>query len=436
LGTQWALPPCEKGSPGAIEPANRLSYPEKIYQAGRIAGFWRCCHEMSGRTPINPVNQVKVHSRSSFLWNAAKMAAVRSWNHFGTLVLIGSLLQAGLLVRYVSKLLQGVDVNFWITLSPVIAAAVLFFILWLMSAHKIYEQSLKPEKSNDDEIFTIKDKPKSFALLVLAIIIILACSFAVLVIQHSQIAQLKSQLPQFSIAKPLPDEIIPRPEQPSLPPYHQLSFLETPIVTITNAQRVFFKADISANGNAVATIDKRMADLQAQEDKRAAQQAANIEFEKQQKLLEIPRDWRHGLDHYRRLLVMLQDDMSEKAKGIGDTIVPSPGYSRCMPLDIDPETGEIKAATIGLLNNTNVNFQIIITGLNSEGHRQVYVFCAAGSLELYPGTNDDFNAILNTYLGLPSPNYTTIDNADALVSDNLTSLIAAQYMLLGRTNKK
>jgi hypothetical protein len=239
-----------------------------------------------------------------------------------------------------------------------------------------------------------------------------------------------------NVEKPLPDNIFPRPEQPPTPPSQQFAFVANPIIFVTNAQPVIFKADTTTNRNARATIDERMADLQAEADQVAAQEAAKFEFEKQQKLLEIPRDWGNGLDHYRRLLVVLHDDLSKKVEGTGDVISPSQGYYQCMPSNIDPGTGEIKAATIGLQINTNVNFQIKISELNWLGHRQVYVSCAAGNLELYPGTNDDFYAILNTYLGLPSPGYTTIDKADDLVSDNLTSLIAAQYLLLRQTNKK
>ena len=261
-----------------------------------------------------------------------------------------------------------------------------------------------------------------------------------LVVQVTKNVQLKKQSnpsKETSTAKPFPDEINPRPEQPPAPPTQQFAFVANPSILVTNAQPAIFKAYTTTNGNAGAKIDERMADLQALVDQGAAQKAAKIELEKQQKLLEIPRDWGRGLEHYRRLLVVLQDDLSKKAKSTGDGIFPSPGYSQCMPSNIDPETGEIKAATIGLQINTNVTFQIIISQQNWIGHRQVCVSCAAGFLKLYPGTNDDFYAVLNAYnTGLSFPDHTTIDKADDLVSDNLTTLIAAQFRLVGQTNQK
>ena len=284
------------------------------------------------------------------------------------------------------------------------------------------------------------------------ILICLVTSFGlVATVQRIQILMLKTPAQENSksekqtastpkpIPKLLPTKVVPRPEQPPSPPppasTQQLATIETPTIATQMPVEVF-NADTSFIGTAMTKIDKIKADIEAKKAKETADTEAQAKAEKEKLRLEIPRDWERGLNHYRRMLVVLHDTLLDEAKKNGDGIVQSEGYFQCIPSAIDPQIGEIKAATIGLQNNTNVSFSISISGLNYAGHRQVYVSCAAGNLEIYPGMGDDFYAILNADLGVPFDNKTTADKADGLISDYLDSLIVAQYQFLSKTRKQ
>ena len=160
------------------------------------------------------------------------MASVHAWNHYGNWLVFVSLLQAAFLVHGISNLFKGVDVNFWLTLVPVIVTAFLFFILLLKVAYE--EFYVKGLKSEEVEVFVIREKPTRFVVFILAILAIFVSAIVIIVKQNSQIGDLKMQgenpssIPTNSVAqssspKPMPDKyqfivsVLPSIETNNLP---------------------------------------------------------------------------------------------------------------------------------------------------------------------------------------------------------------------------
>jgi hypothetical protein len=123
--------------------------------------------------PISHSAKKRVHSYRSFWWTAAKMAKKRAWAQLGNLLVIVSLIQFGLLAECVSKITKGVDVNFWLTFSPVIISVFGFLTFLFRAAHKIYERELNSEQSNSED--APENEPPKPAMLVIFIAVILVC---------------------------------------------------------------------------------------------------------------------------------------------------------------------------------------------------------------------------------------------------------------------
>ncbi len=219
-----------------------------------------------------------------------------------------------------------------------------------------------------------------------------------------------------STPKPLPDLFVPRPEPPPAP---------APPVSTQQIVAVEAQPQLEVFSNDTDIADS----VRAKITKLKTDTAARAKAAEQQQQLANQQDWDNGLRHYKHSLVVLHDVLLGEATKTGDRIIESKGYFDCMPLSIDPQAGEIKAATIGLNINTNVNFLIRISGLNGQGHRQMHISCAAGDLEIYPGMGNEFYSELKIYPDISLRNNASTDGADDLVADDVKSLVGAQLLI-------
>lgn len=129
------------------------------------------------------------------------MAGRRAWSHYGNLLVIVSLLQCGLLASSVSKITKGIDVNFWLTFSPVIVSGIAFLVFLFRATHKIYERAINSEKPNNENLPEVEQpKPAVFVLFVIILIVCGGLTVTIISYQKTQIEKLKRQL---SSSKPI-----------------------------------------------------------------------------------------------------------------------------------------------------------------------------------------------------------------------------------------
>lgn len=220
------------------------------------------------------------------------------------------------------------------------------------------------------------------------------------------------------IAKSLPVKIIPNP-QPIPPttniPAQQLAGVET--------QKQFenFNEGTGVIEDAVSQIARLK-----------AEKAAATESENRKRNLEIKKWWDVYLPYYQHSLVVLHDVLASESAKAGDGIAQSVEYFQCLPPAIDPKIGEIKAAEIRFQKNTNMDFLVAITGLNTSGHRQLKISCRGGLLEMDGIWGYKFRRNLHVYPDFEDYKDVPIDKANDLILEAIKQLVAAQ--ILSNTN--
>ena len=159
-----------------------------------------------------------------------------------------------------------------------------------------------------------------------------------------------------------------------------------------------------------------------------AEKAAKIEEENRQKDIDIKKWWNIYLPYYQHSLVVLHDVLTSESAKAGDGIAQSVGYFQSLPPDIDPKTEEIKSANIGFQKDTNMNFLVVISGLNISQHRQLKIYCSSGYLEMEAAWGKTFWRNLHIDPDFDDFKEVPIDKADDLISESIKDLIGAQLL--------
>jgi hypothetical protein len=306
--------------------------------------------------------------------------------------------------------------------SPVIVWAIVFFILLLKSAHKIYVQGIKSENPKEDEIFTIRDKPSRIAVFVVVASILAVLMLIIPVKQNSQIAQLKQQLlaakPKPIIPpKPLPTIIIPNPEN-ELPHSEVVSNSEAPI-DVPKPFEVFDSITdaISDTGFSVAELKHKNLLKKQQED--------------QEKLESLKTWWLKAIPDYNYALESLNNILVKNLPA-GDGMGLSPGYFTCLPTNLAEDIAGEKFAEIKYQKNTNIDFIISIQGKPTE-ERLLLISGSHGSLELHPVTSRN---TFSRAIHFPDVDYMNETNVDfhKYIDGGLIQLIRYQNAYSNDTN--
>jgi hypothetical protein len=228
-------------------------------------------------------------------------------------------------------------------------------------------------------------------------------------------------------SKPLPTKVIPRPEPPPQPP---------PVVTnqqveSTETQKPleYFNAGTETNASGVAKFESAaatIARLKSEKEAKAKADALKIN-------LEIQNNWDCERTNYQHALVVLHDALNKELTN-GDGIVQSQDYFQCLPKTIDPKTGVMKVAQIGLQKNTNLEFLVTVTELRGAYNRLIIISGNGCSLE-FNQWNSQFSKRLNVNkLDLVDDKIVSMDAANGLIFDSISDLIDAQKWSLAVTN--
>lgn len=372
----------------------------------------------------SPPTKKRGHSYWSFLWTAAKMAKKRAWTQLGNLLVIVSLVQFGLLADCISKITKGIDVNFWLTFSPVIISVFGFLAFLFRAAHKIYERALNSEQSNGKDV--PENEPPKPAMFVVFIAVTLGCVGLVITIiteQKTQIEQLRGQIPPpvqlkpIIASKPLPDKIILSSEPP--PP----SIVSTQQVASMESQKQF------------ETNPADLGDAESELAKSRAEKLANLQKGK----LKAETMWTNNLPIYVNSLESLYYILTEEAKKQGDGIAKTVGYFQCLPSTITHEIGEMNVSEIRFQTKTNMDFKIAITGEEWAGEyivqsRGLKIYCSCGFLAITPRTiGNGFGITVRIPDGTENK-YTSISDAHNVINQNMKILVGAQIDYLSKTN--
>ncbi len=309
------------------------------------------------------------------------MASVRAWNHYGNWLVAVSLFQAALLVKWISNLCKGVDVNNWLTLVPVFVTALLFFILLLKVAHEFYVQGLKSENVEEDEVFLIREKPKRFVIFILAILAIFVSAVIIIVKQNSQIGDLQirgGHLPliptnltaQSPSPKPLPDQIIPA--------LQSMPSVVTQQMAVNQLQTQFETNSPTKDGS---DSESELAAIKA---KKLAAQEIQKENDKKQRQDFADERWNRMLPIYKDCIETLYNLLKNESDRRGEGIAKTLNYFSCLPATLDVDAGETNVAEIKFQTQTNMDFKIYITGCDTYQQRGLRIECAVGRFEIRP----------------------------------------------------
>ena len=230
--------------------------------------------------------------------------------------------------------------------------------------------------------------------------------------------------------KPLPDKIIPAPPAPLT---NVVAQNPAPTATVTQRNEVFNAATEDDADDPVSKFSR------IQEQRAEAERIAN----------QRTRDgaavwWRKFLPFYQRALVELHDALKREADKKGDGLVQTAGYFQCLPSDVDFDTGQFDVATIGLRNDTNMNFTISVTKRDEANNRQLHISCSGGTSTINPGwlgQNDPFINMVHSNPTQKTPAFDYTDeckftnDASVCTGNAIRAIISLQHRFL-REGKK
>jgi hypothetical protein len=367
------------------------------------------------------------------------MASVRAWNHYSNWLVAVTLIQAALMLNWISNLCKGVDVNKLLTLVPVLFAALLFFILLLKIAHEFYVQGLKPENVKEDEVFVIREKPKRFVVFILAVMAIFVSVIIIMVKQNSQIGALQARdgkLPSISTnsaaqapapaPKPLPDKIIPAPAQPPIVSTPQVATAETPKQFETNFP------DTNDFSDPESVINKLKV-------ARTAQQKAENEAAIERQNIIASNSWNGTLPIYGYTLEKLYNILYGIVATNHDGIAKTDGYFKCLPATLGFEIATTNIAEIRFQTNTKLDFKISIGGIVDDEQKRVFrITSNNGTFEIERYGRPERN-IFRMNLHTPDADNVfpvkTDDGFQDAINTNLEILVDSQIYYLSHTNK-
>jgi hypothetical protein len=307
-----------------------------------------------------------------FWFAALNRARKEAWEHYGNLLILATFVQCGLAANFVSKMLKGVDMDFWINFSPVILVVVGFPILLTISAYRIATKQCKLE-----EFQTIVPSQTSWRFDFFMVLIALLAILMVAIIgkQHFRIVALKtSSMPvaaSVPAPKPLPDINIP-----PVIPTNQNSTSAASVMAIN-------MAEFDTNNPVIDTNDAsdELATLVSQ--KKAAEEA-RANADRTQREVEADKNWAIMSPIYRNCIETFYSLLEKSAADKGDSIAKTITYFSCIPKTVFVDLGETNIAEIRFKNETNIDFTIFLAVNDTDcNQRGLEIKCAAGELYIH-----------------------------------------------------
>ncbi len=164
--------------------------------------------------------------------------------------------------------------------------------------------------------------------------------------------------------KPLPDIIIPAPEQP--PPA-----APAPQVASMEPQKQFENFN-----DRTGAIESAMTELNAIKSNRIAASELVVN----QMNAELQSKWSNSLPYFQRAITVLRDKLKTESLPSNDGIRQSKGYLTCLPTIISPSVNNSKVAEIGYQTASNLDFSITIQHrLSACGLRIESGICFSGN---------------------------------------------------------
>jgi hypothetical protein len=358
-------------------------------------------------------------------------ARKEAWEHYGNLLVLATLAQLVLGANYFSKMLKGIDVDFLINFSPVIIVAIAFPILCTISAVKIANKQCKLE---DFEAIVPQQTTKKLDIFIIILTILFVLMGVIIAEQNSKNKELtlalnaakqngEQKLPE--IPKPLPDKIAPN----LIPPPSTMA-----IETNQSAPSEVTQRQIETFGASTSDITDFALYMKQFEAGVAAQTEAK-ERKDDQGTLDA---WNLYRPYYIHALTVFRDTLKSIGDKTGDGITQSANYSDCLPiLPIAATNGEVTLAFIGLQKNTNMDFNIMLGGLETGFHRELIISSGGCYVELEPEWGQTFHRILHTDTEPPVDDTTNvpINQADELMLKGSKEIIGAREYILSQQNK-
>jgi hypothetical protein len=135
------------------------------------------------------------------------------------------------------------------------------------------------------------------------------------------------------------------------------------------------------------------------------------------------------------LIEELHNILTTEAAKRGDGISKTAGYFQCLPPAIDFEVHNINVAEIRLQTETNLDFKIIITGLDGYNQRTLRVSCDCGYLDIHPASAENYYNISVHIPDWDDDQYVQAAQAGDMFKKQITTLIAGQIIYLNKMNK-